>query len=151
MINALENMLEKATRDASFHDEFYRTFCHAEVFVVLLGSSAQGNITLPKETSLTLQEAEYQGKRYIPVFSSLEKLSTFIKTDANYMAIRGINLLGMVKNIELLLNPGAPYGKVFTSEEMTNMLSAHSGASITATGGTTSGLSGFIKKLFHKN
>lgn len=152
MTNALENMLEKATKDASFRDEFYRTFCCTEVFVVPLGHSApHGNLTLKKNTSLILQEAEYQGKCYIPVFSSLEFLAAFIKANTNYMAIRGIDLLGMVHNRELLLNPGAPYGKIFTSEEMRTMLLTHSGASATITRSSTSKLSGFIKKLFYKN
>ena len=116
--NQLEAVLEKATKDAMFQADFFRRFCTFDVFAILVSELPAGQSTLKSGTSISLEEVEFNGKLYIPAFASLAHLQAFVNREAKYISMPGRDLCKIVIDRELLLNPGAPYGKIFTRTEM---------------------------------
>ena len=143
--NQLEAVLEKATKDAMFQTDFFRRFCTFDVYAILLSELPAGQTTLKRGTAIQLEEAEYNGKRYIPAFTSLAHLQAFAKRDAKYISMPGLELCKMLQMRELLLNPGAPYGKIFTRAEMDAIVAGkYSPESLVEKPAS----SGVLKKLF---
>jgi hypothetical protein len=56
------------------------------------------------------------GRVYIPVFSSIERLKTY--RDTPFFFIPGRDLFENKRNAEFLLNPGSDLGKVLTRDEI---------------------------------
>lgn len=122
--DALQESLKKAAHDKDLHYAFYADFGGAEIYALLQSDLPQGKSVLEKNTQIHLQELTYEGKQYVPVFSSLALLKDFVKNEARYIAVKGRDIVSMVHGRELFLNPGSEYRKVITRKEMAYINSA---------------------------
>jgi hypothetical protein len=123
--NDLERSLIQAAKDPAHRPQFYRDFLNAELFVIEEGpprQSTTGPRTLEQGTKLALLTFQRDNQTLIPIFSSLPRLQTFIKQEANYVAMKTPDFLKMTKGATLLLNPGSDYGKEFTAPEIASLL-----------------------------
>ena len=122
--NKLEESLIKASEDASHRPQFYKDFLEADVFIIEESSSLrkEGDITLEKDEELRLMSIDIEGKPYLPIFSSLQRLQSAIEEEVSYIAINSLEFLKMTQGAEIILNPGADFGKEFTQSEITSIL-----------------------------
>ncbi len=125
-VNDLERSLVKAAVDPAYRPQFYRDLLGAELFMPQDGKSESGlgKSSVAKDEVLELMTFEHEGKRLIPLFSSLERLREFIEEETQYLLMKAIDLFQITRGEMLVLNPGADFGKEFTPEEVTWMLEA---------------------------
>ncbi|MCP4139896.1 MAG: hypothetical protein GY755_06340 [Chloroflexi bacterium] len=122
--NKFEKSLVKATQSPAHRPQFYKDFVEATIFVIEYSQlpTKSAKITLEKGRVLQLQHVEFNGKSYIPIFSSVSQLQAFIKSEVGYLGMKVLDFLEIIKGAELFLNPGADYSKEFTKEEIENIL-----------------------------
>ena len=99
----------KACTDSIYMPQFYKEFLASDIYVV-----RQGEV---KENNFQSQVIKYNNQLYIPIFSSILRLQTIIKSETNYVSLNALVFLKSI-NAELILNPGSDYGKIFTSPEI---------------------------------
>jgi hypothetical protein len=78
------------------------------------------NILLSKPVKLRTWERD--GHPVVPLFSSLLRLQASLDAQATYLAVNALELLRITKGANLILNPGAAYGKEFTAAEVASIL-----------------------------
>ena len=122
--NKLELSLVKAAEDPAYRPQFYKDVIEEDIYIVQEGQSAEvsGVTTLEEGTSLQVQNIEWEGKPYIPIFSSLERLQMTIQDEVGYIALNMLEFMKITLGAELLLNPGADYGKAFTKNEIASLV-----------------------------
>ena len=123
--NKLESLLIEAAQNPVRRLEFYKQLLESDVYV--LGSIDQdekeGIFTAEKGRKLHIQQIMVEDKVMIPIFSSLKRLSMFISKQENYFRINFRDLFEMKNdNLDVILNPNALYGKIFTSGEIKSIL-----------------------------
>src|SRR5262245_36368905 len=118
--NQFERILMKAASDPAQRPQFYKDLTGAELFFIQEGPLPEKNerIVLEEEQSLQIREIEQNGKRYIPVFSSLPRLQAVIESEVSFMALNALEFMKITRGAELILNPGSDYAKEFTREEI---------------------------------
>jgi len=72
---------------------------------------------------LKIPSVDIEGVPHTPVFSSLARLRTVLSAEQKYIAMNGRQLLELVRDSCLILNPGSPYGKQFLPQETVDLLS----------------------------
>lgn len=122
--NKLEQSLKDAFEDYSKLEEFYRTFSESDLFIIQEGipEAESGAAYLERGDILHIRDIENDGKAYVPVFSSVERLKAVAPAGAGHMSIPSKALMGITKGRQLLLNPGAELGKPFTEKEIEALL-----------------------------
>jgi hypothetical protein len=122
--NALEQSLMKAATDPAHRPQFYRDVAAANFFVIQEGPlpAASRKTVLERDTTVQLRSIEWNGKSYIPVFSSLPRLQSAIRNEAGYLAINAIEFMKLTQGAEFILNPGSDYGKEFTKDEIASLI-----------------------------
>ncbi len=65
---------------------------------------------------------EWNGKSYLPVFSSLSRLQSVLREEAGYLALNAIEFMKITQGADFILNPGSDYGKEFTKEEIASLI-----------------------------
>lgn len=122
--NKLEELLIKASSKLSARPLFYAELLSSDIFIIQDKdkSSFSGNVTVEKDTTLSIQNIEYDNKLFVPFFSSLKRLTETITEEVGYIAINGKSFFELTGGADLLLNPGADYGKEFLKEEIQNLL-----------------------------
>lgn len=116
--DALEQSLIKVAQDTSLRYAFYSDLGNTEVYALLMTELPQGKTVVKKNTAIQLQELNYEGRQYVPIFSTLAKLQDFMKKDCRYIGVKGRDLVSMVQERELFLNPGSHYSKIINRKEM---------------------------------
>jgi len=113
-----------ASTDAAHRPQFYGDFLKSEILVIQHGvpAAAPQRITIAAGEKLALMTWEKEGRRLIPIFSSLERLQSFAKKPETYLAMNAEALLRITAGADLLLNPGSTYGKEFTAGEIARLL-----------------------------
>ena len=110
---ALVSMREN-TSDGKTQSKFYDLFLNSSFFVPILkesGEQEESNGVLPLIT-------EADGKDYLMVFSTLERLQTWDDT-AQYIEVPGhLIALGTTPPLHWALNVGTDYSKEFHPEEI---------------------------------
>jgi hypothetical protein len=123
--NPLEEALMRASRNAMSRREFERLLLESDLIVI---GRIEGRDTVPNGSALAPDEklqiasTERDGKRYIPVFSSMTRLKDYLKKDAGYVALKGRALFEMTRGSTLLLNLGADFGRELLPEEIGTIL-----------------------------
>lgn len=123
--NLFEESLVKAASDPSHRPQFYKDLSSAELFIIQHGvkpSESQQNLTIQEGMTIQIQNMEHNGKLYIPVFSSLTRLQQMISEEVAYLGVSALELMEFTKGADLLLNPGADFGKEFTKSEIASIL-----------------------------
>jgi hypothetical protein len=122
--NRLESSLVKAESDPAHRPQFYKDLIKEDLFIVQEGPipDKSGKIILEEDTSIQIKNIEWEGRPYVPVFSSLQRLQTAIQEEVGYMALNALEFMKITKGAELLLNPGSDYGKAFTKEEISALI-----------------------------
>lgn len=122
--NNLEESLIKASSDPAHRPQFYKDLAGSDVFIVQEGPppESSGKKVLSEGMSLQLRNIEWEGRPYIPVFSSLPRLQAAIQEEVGYLALNALEFMKITQGAELLLNPGSDYGKAFTKDEIASIL-----------------------------
>ncbi|MHC9509757.1 enhanced serine sensitivity protein SseB C-terminal domain-containing protein [Kangiella sp. M94] len=123
--NELELSLVKAATDAAHRPQFYKDLCNADLFIIQHGEKppeSHERVTLTEGKAIQIQNIEHNGKPYIPVFSSVNRLQQVIETEVAYLGVNALELMKLTQGAELLLNPGSDYGKEFTKSEIESII-----------------------------
>ena len=122
--NPLERSLMQAATDPAHRPQFYRDVAESDLFVIQEGPppEASGRAVLQQGMSIQIQHVDWNGKPFIPVFSSLRRLQGFLREEASYLALNAIEFMKITRGAEFILNPGSEYGKEFTREEIASLI-----------------------------
>ncbi|OPY69362.1 MAG: enhanced serine sensitivity protein SseB [Syntrophorhabdus sp. PtaU1.Bin002] len=122
--NQFEESLIEATVDPACRPQFYKDLVESDVFIIQEGPppEKQGSVTLTEGYSLQIRHIEHNGKSYIPVFSSLQRLQAVIERESGYIALNALEFMKITAGSDLLLNPGSEYGKELTKEEIASII-----------------------------
>jgi type III secretion system (T3SS) SseB-like protein len=122
--NDLEKHLVAATHNPAARADFYRALTAAEVFIIseTPKPGADGTIVADGKMQVKIQLVDVAGKPHVPIFSSKERISAIVKTEVPFIAMNGRAALLMLREADVVMNPGAEYGKLFTKEEIASIL-----------------------------
>jgi hypothetical protein len=123
-VNDLERSLMSAATSPAARPQFLRDLLESEIFVLnQKGDELQiQNNVLQKGARLNILSFERDGKTWLPIFTSLERLEQYIRGDSSYVQLRARDLFEITRGAFVFLNPGLPYGKEFFPEEIEQML-----------------------------
>lgn len=122
----LEGLLQKASADENFVEEFYRCLLSSEIYV-LVSDDYDGSESLP-----VIQFNE----EHIPIFSSVARIMDNDHVRENGVEYVRINAEVFFKSFEdtpIILNPFSDYAKVFTPAELQRILSGEIAQPFTVT------------------
>ncbi|MWV44262.1 hypothetical protein GRF59_11520 [Paenibacillus sp. HJL G12] len=121
--NTLEEKLAKAVNEPSARPDFYNELRNSEIYAIQGGQTpVQERTELTAGQSVQLLSVETNGKRYLPIFSSLTRMQDFIKEPVQYLAINALHFFELTKGADVLLNPGSAFGKEFSAREIESIL-----------------------------
>ena len=123
-VNELERLLASAAADPAARPAFFRALPEHDLFVITEGHRPEqpGPITFTKDTPLRLRQIEMEGAWHYPVFTSVERISAVMPQTVGFVAMQGRVLLGLLRENNVILNPGSPYGKFLTPHEISGIL-----------------------------
>ncbi|MFT3991179.1 MAG: enhanced serine sensitivity protein SseB C-terminal domain-containing protein [Luteolibacter sp.] len=122
--NELEHSLMKAASDPAHRPQFYRDLASADLFIIQEGPppATSGKTVLKESQTIQIRHMEWNGKNYIPVFSSLPRLQAVLREEAGYLALNAIEFMKITQGAEFILNPGSDFGKEFTKQEISSLI-----------------------------
>jgi hypothetical protein len=114
----------QASSDPAHRPQFYKDLAGADLFIIQEGppSEQRGWRVLEEGCSLQVRNIEWNGKSFIPVFSSLPRLQAAAQSEVSYIALNALEFMKITRGAELILNPGSEYGKEFTKAEIESLL-----------------------------
>lgn len=123
-VNELERLLVAAANDAAARPAFYRGLLKQDLFIITEGRKPQRPEvrTLQADESIQLRQLEIDGKPHTPIFTSERRISAVVPSEVGFFAMKGADLLGIVRGSYLVMNPGGGYGKTFTPDEVESIL-----------------------------
>lgn len=127
-LNTLEEYLILEANDVLKRPELYKELMNS--YIYLLGKfndkhNGSGYYIAKEGEKIEIRLLEVQGKMMIPIFSSLQRLSEFIKEEEKYLFIGFKELVDNVTDMDVIMNPSSQYSKMFTVDEIKNILSAN--------------------------
>ena len=117
--NQLEELLIKAATNPSARPRFLKSLLESEIFIVQNDPPVEESDSTKQFHTETI---ELDDGKYLPVFSSPERLQSFKSSDTGYLSVNGRTFLKATRGINVLLNPGLTYARIFTSEEIADLL-----------------------------
>ncbi len=122
--NEIERLLVAAATDPAARPAFYRALGEHELFVITEGRKPERaqRFVADENTPLQIRMIELEGKLHAPVFTSVERISAVVPKEVGFVAMKGDAMFSMLRGKDLVLNPGAEYGKVFTAHEVEAIL-----------------------------
>lgn len=123
-INDLEKSLINAATNPAARPQFYRDILESDIYLIN-HSDDQTNIknnVLQAGTQLNIQSFERDGQVWLPIFTSLQRLEEYIRSNANYLQMRGRDFFEITRGAYVMLNPTFSYGKEFFPDEISQML-----------------------------
>ena len=123
--NRLEEALVRAVENPATAPDFYRLLLENDLLV--LGTvegqeDATSQFSLEPGGQLKLVTGERNGERFLPVFSSLPRMQTYLKEESRYLSVKGRALLDLTRGAPVVLNPGSDYGREFTPQQIEQLL-----------------------------
>lgn len=123
--NRLEEALVQAVKNPGAAADFYRLLLETDLLV--LGTvegqeTATSQFSLEPGGQLALVTGERNGERFLPVFSSLPRMQTYVKEESRYLTVNGRALLDLTRGAPVVLNPGSDYGRELTPEQIAQLL-----------------------------
>jgi SseB protein C-terminal domain/SseB protein N-terminal domain len=106
--------------DPAARPAFYRALPEHDLFVITEGDVPEqsGPVTVTEETPVKLRMIELDGAKHIPVFTSVERISAVVPRTVGFVGMKGRDLLSMLREKSVVLNPGSDYGKFLTPQEI---------------------------------
>ena len=128
--NEIERLLVRAASEPSARAAFTRALMDAQVFLVLVPDGPiepqpDGGFKVPEGTTLNLPSATHGKVKLLPFFTSPLRARIWFKSEHIVAPDRTRDLFGRYTNAPFVLNPASDYGKEFTPEEVTRLLSGH--------------------------
>jgi len=123
--NALEQSLVKAASDPAYRPQLYKDFVQSDIFILQHGRrppEKAGQVTLAEAATIQISNIEFNGKQYIPIFSSIPRMQAALTGEASYLGMNALEFLRITKGSALLLNPGSDYGKEISAEEAASIV-----------------------------
>lgn len=122
--NELERLLVAASTNEAARPAFLEALVELELFLIKQGPPPEKpEVHVAGEnTMVELALIEIKGKVYVPVFTSVERISAIVPANVAYVSAKGRDVLTMLKGQEVVMNPGAEYGKFFTPSEIEALL-----------------------------
>ena len=121
--NPLEESLVAAVHDPACRPQFYRDLLESEIYAIQEGvPESEGKVTLAEDTEVRLRMIEWNGKPFIPIFTSLERLQTVLQDEVGFLSLNALQFMQITQGADLVLNPGSDYGKEFLKDEVASIL-----------------------------
>jgi hypothetical protein len=122
--NDLEKALMRAANESAARPDFGRQLLASGLYVIGTPDTPQnpGTMRLASGEKLHLVSVEKDGRKYLPVFSSLGRLQASVSGQQSYIALNGRTLFEMTKGSHFVLNPGSDYGKELPPGEIAMLL-----------------------------
>jgi hypothetical protein len=126
--NEIERLLVRAASDPFARAAFTRALMDAQIFLVLVPDGpveqqGDGSVKVPEGTKLALPSATRGEVKLLPFFTSPLRARTWFKGDYIVVPDKTRDLFVRYSNAPFVLNPTSDYGKEFTPEEVTRLLS----------------------------
>lgn len=119
-MTALDKALEAATTNREKQSEYYNLFLNSEIFVPThdLPSKESRHRAGEGETIRPII-IESEGKKYLMLFDTKERLSSWAKREVGFAVIRGHVVVEMMSaDIQWALNVGTDHVKIFGPDEI---------------------------------
>lgn len=123
--NKLEDALVRAVSDRSAAPEFYRLLLESDILVLGTVAGQENNndaFSAPPGSELSLVAGEKNGKKFLPIFSSLTRMQDYVKAESKYLTVNGRGLFETTRGAPLVLNPASEYGKELAPHEIAMLL-----------------------------
>jgi hypothetical protein len=120
-ITPLDKALAVARQDSENKIAFYNTFLGSELFIPTLDQPVQDSTLRRSQAGEKFMPyvIEHNGKKYLPVFDSFERLSKWIQKQATYVAMPAHALVCAIHgDLYFKLNTGTDFTKEFNPEEI---------------------------------
>lgn len=129
--NELEEDLIKVASDPTneeYSKNFYAKLVVSDLYIIAYGSVSEedGSFLTNEGDNIAIVNTEIDGEIYTPIFTSLPRIDEFVKEQVGYIAMNAVTMFSMIKDLEVILNPGSDYGKHFTREEIESIGSSSS-------------------------
>jgi hypothetical protein len=123
-VNEIERLLIAAATDAAARPAFYRGLGQHELFVITEGRKPEREqrVVADDNTSVQIRMIELDGKLHTPIFTSVERISAVVPKEVGFIAMKGDAVFTMLRGKDLVMNPGAEYGKIFTAQEVESIV-----------------------------
>jgi type III secretion system (T3SS) SseB-like protein len=123
--NDLEKALVRAVQEPSAAPDFYRLLLESQLLVMGTAEgqeSATQQFSVAPGANLKLEIGEADGRKFLPVFSSVTRMQAYVKQESRYLALNGRDLLETTRGAPVVLNPGSEYGKDLAPDEVARLL-----------------------------
>lgn len=120
--NVLEQCLISAADHPSSRPRFYEELAKSDIFVITKSPVEIKNGIIEANTTISIRNVILDGKRYIPIFTSVLRLQKFINEPESYIGINSLDFFNLTKGADVMLNPGSDYGKSFLVSEIASIL-----------------------------
>lgn len=122
-LNDLEALLVRAASDADQRPAFTRALLEAQLYAITPDAGPEGERIAPADTRISLvMVALEDGSAATAVFTAAERVAQVHGAGTHYIGMLGRDLLGMVAERPVLLNPGLSYGVLWGPEELAMLL-----------------------------
>ncbi len=115
----------RANKSATTRRDFYRLLLESDLVVIgrIEGRTPLSDrATLAAGEKLQIASATHEGRKFVPVFSSMTRLQAHLQKNAEYVTLNGRALFEITRGAAFLLNPGSEFGKEFSAEEIAALL-----------------------------
>lgn len=122
--NALEQRLVAATHDPAARPDFYRELVRSDIFVINArpDPAPAGRRIVEEGATLALMPVEVNGRSFLPIFSSLQRLQSAVREPVSYLAMNALEFMKITSGADLLLNYGSAYGKELLAAEVASIV-----------------------------
>jgi hypothetical protein len=119
-MTALDKALEAATKNPEKQSDYYNLFLNSEIFVPTHDLPLKESRNRAGEgEAIRPIIIESEGKKYLMLFDSKERLSSWAKRDVGFAVVRGHVVVEMMSaDIQWALNVGTDHVKIFVSDEI---------------------------------
>lgn len=119
-VNELERLLVAAATDPAARPAFYRALPEHDLLVIPDGymPEREQSVTLTADVSLKFRTMPIKGTSYVPIFTSVDRISAIVNKQVGFVALKGRDLLSLLRDRDLVINPGSAYGKFLTRQEV---------------------------------
>ena len=121
----LETLLTDFVTKGTSGEQFYAVLLSSEVFALSGDEPIDGGQRkiLDAETEIHLVNGEMDdGTNFVPIFTSVEELQRSINEEMNYIGMEGWNMLHLVKDTDVVINPNSEYGIHLTPENIAEII-----------------------------
>ena len=120
--NELDLVLIKAAKDVSARPHFYEQLQKSDVFIITDKQYPDSTFMVKEGDSISFHTFSHENKNYVAVFTSLRCLTNYSKAETPYIKLKFIDLIEMIKDSEIIINPGNDYGKILVTDEIKGIL-----------------------------